>query len=68
MKTQLLSCLLAALAIAGLAVYCPPADRTVEAAAVDFASLHNQAASALQALQVSQQRRMAMQKVSDAAF
>jgi hypothetical protein len=68
MKTKLVSCLLAAFAIAGLAAYCPPADRTAETAAVDFVSLHDQAASALQTLQVSQQRRMAMQKVSEAAF
>ena len=68
MNIKLVSCLLAAIAIAGAAAYGPPADGMAEATAIDFASLHSQANSALQTLQVSQQRRMALQQVSAATF
>ncbi len=68
MKTQLVACLLAAIAIAGVAAYFPPAAGQTEVAEIDFISLHSQANAALQTLQVSQARRVALQQVQQAAF
>ena len=65
MKIKFVSCLLAAIAIAGVAAYSLPADGKAEAAAVDFASLHDQANSALQKLQASQERRMALLQINE---
>jgi hypothetical protein len=64
MKARLLSVLVAAL-IAGVAVYSPAAEtqigKQIEPDQIDFASLHSQAASALQSLQSAQDRRAALQ-------
>jgi hypothetical protein len=66
MKTGLLSILFAAL-IAGVAVYTPPAEGQPEPDQIDFASLHSQAASALQLLQTSQAQRITLAETT-AAF
>jgi hypothetical protein len=68
MKIKLASCLFAALAIAAAAVYSPSADGKAEAVTVDFVSLHNKANSALQTLQVAEQRRIALQQAAAAAY
>jgi hypothetical protein len=60
MKARLLSVLLAAL-IAGVAVYSPSAEIQIEPDQIDFASLHSQAAGALQSLQCAQDRGAAPQ-------
>jgi len=60
MKTQLVACLLAAIAIAGIAASFPPAAGPIEVAEIDFISLHSQANAALQTLQISQAQRLAL--------
>ena len=54
------SCLLAAFTIGGAALWSPAAEMRTEADQIDFASLHSQAVSAMNLLQVSQERRMAL--------
>ena len=66
MKARLLSVLLAAL-IAGAAVYTPAAEGQHEPDQIDFASLHGQAAAALQLLQSAQERN-APQQAAAATF
>jgi hypothetical protein len=66
MKIGLLSVLFAAL-VAGAAVYTPAVDGQPEADQIDFASLHSQAASALQVLQTSQAQRITLAETT-AAF
>lgn len=58
MKVQLFSMLVFAIAFASL-TYRPTAEEQAEPGQIDFASLHGQAASALQSLQASQAQRAA---------
>ena len=53
MKVQLFMLLVAVVAYANL-VYQPPAGEQAEPNPIDFASLHSQAAAALQSLQTAQ--------------
>jgi hypothetical protein len=68
MRTHIFPFLLAAIAIGGAAVSSPSVERRDEVAQFDFASLHDQATSALQALRVSRERRMALQQTDESVF
>ena len=68
MKAKLFSCLFAAVVVAGITTYRPAVDPRSDAAEIDFADLHSQAASALQTLQLSQERRMAFQQIDTSEF
>ena len=68
MKTHIFTCLFAALAIGGVALWSPAVETRAEADPVDFASLHNQAASAMNQLQVSQERRLALLQTGEFEF
>jgi len=68
MKAHIFPFLLAAIAIGGAAVSSPSVEGRDEVAQLDFASLHDQATSALQALRVSQERRIALRQSDDASF
>lgn len=67
MKVQLFSMLVFAIAFASL-TYTPSADEQPEPGHIDFASLHGQAASALQSLQSSQAQRVALAETTASAF
>ncbi len=45
-----------------------PVERQDTVEQIDFAGLHQQAASALQALRISQERRMAFQQIDASVF
>jgi len=64
MRCRLYSCLLAGLAIAGVALWSQTAQPRTEADPIDFVSLHTEAASALHNLQMSQERRMASAQIA----
>jgi hypothetical protein len=68
MRAHIFPCLLAAFAIAGAALSSPSVEGRSEAAQIDFASLREQAASALQGLRISQERRMALLQTDDFKF
>lgn len=67
MKVQLFSMLVFAIAFASL-TYRPSADEQPGLAEIDFASLHGQAASALNSLQTSQAERLASHQAAAATF
>jgi hypothetical protein len=60
MRTHILICLLCAFAIIGAVFWSPTVEMPAEAGHIDFANLNSQATSAMQQLQVSQERRMAL--------
>jgi len=60
MKTHIVSGLIAAVAIGGVALWSPAAEVRAEADPIDFASLHSQASAAMHQLEASQERRMAL--------
>jgi hypothetical protein len=68
MRTHIFQCLLAAIAIGGAVFSSPTAERRREAVQIDFASLHDQARSALYLLQEAQERRIAFQETDNSAF
>ncbi len=67
MKVQLFTILVATIAFANL-IYKPSADIQAAPDPIDFASLHTQAATALQQLQSAQEHRVAGQQTSTATF
>ena len=68
MRTDIFPILLAVIAIGGAAVSSPSVETRSEVPQIDFAGLHDQASSALKMLQVSQERRIALQQTNEAAF
>jgi hypothetical protein len=68
MKMHILPCLFAAVAIGGVALWSPAAEMRAEADPIDFANLHSQATSAMNQLQVSQERRMALLQTGEFEF
>jgi hypothetical protein len=68
MRRRLYSCLLAGLAIAGVALWSQTAQPRTAADQIDFVSLHTEAASALHNLQMSQERRMASVQMAVSAL
>ena len=68
MKTHIFPCLLAAVAIGAVALWSPTAEMRAEADPIDFASLHNQATSAMNQLQASQERRLALLQTGEFEF
>ena len=68
MKTHIFPCLLAAVAIGAVALWSPAAEMRAEADPIDFASLRNQATSAMNQLQASQERRLALLQTGEFEF
>ena len=68
MKTHIISGLIVAVAIGGIALWSPAAEMRAEADPVDFASLHSQASAAMHQLEVSQERRMAQLQTGEFEF
>jgi len=55
---------MAAVVIAGAALWAPATDMRAEAGQIDFASLNGQAASAMHELQMAQERRLASGQIA----
>jgi len=69
MRPYIFPILLAVIAIGSAIISSPTtADAPIEVSQVDLAGLHDQAASALRTLQLSQERRLASQITDDIAF
>jgi len=68
MQTHIFPILLAVMMIGGAIVSGPSMQQINEPAQIDFASLHDQASSALQTLQDLHKRRMAFQQTNESAF
>ncbi len=68
MKANIFPILVAIIMIGGAILSSPSAVRVSEAHQFDFAGLHDQAAFALQTLQVSQARRLAAQQIDLVEF
>ena len=68
MRPHIFPILLAVIAIGGAAISGPSEERLIEPVQIDFANLHDQASSALQMLQASEERRIALQQTNEAAF
>jgi hypothetical protein len=68
MRSHIFSGLLVAILIGGVAFWSPAVEVRAEADPIDFASLNKQATFAMESLQVSQERRMALKQVVENAF
>ena len=68
MRTHIFSGLLAAFAIGGAAFLSPTTDMRSEEDTIDFASLRSQATSAMNQLQASQERRIALLQTGEFEF
>jgi hypothetical protein len=65
MRAQILSGLMAVVMIVGAALWALATDMRAEAGQIDFASLNNQAASAMHELQMAQERRLASRQIAE---